>query len=256
MNTNENKVKLFQKLLTIQKSVMGLGKDRNTKSQYNPNGYEYVTGTKILSIVKPLMNELGLILKQEIITISNQRQDYTTTKGSKSEILTTLQMKFTWVDVETGEADENMFAANGQNDWEKGAGSAMTYAERYFLLKYFHIATDEDDIDNPDRKPMIVESTKAEPVEPVKKAPTKAKEVKEEEPKSAIQPNQNFDTKEEQTEEQVRKAKAKIAFDGLDKPTVLKHLISVRKFKYTSIDSFLEGENIDTIMEIYQELTK
>ena len=25
----------------------------------------------------------------------------------------------------------------------------MTYAERYFLLKYFHIATDEDDIDNP-----------------------------------------------------------------------------------------------------------
>ena len=24
---------------------------------------------------------------------------------------------------------------------------------RYFLLKYFHISTDEDDIDNPDRKP-------------------------------------------------------------------------------------------------------
>ena len=24
----------------------------------------------------------------------------------------------------------------------------MTYAERYFLLKFFHIATDEDDIDN------------------------------------------------------------------------------------------------------------
>jgi len=30
-------------------------------------------------------------------------------------------------------------------------GSALTYAERYFLLKYFHIATDEDDIDNPER---------------------------------------------------------------------------------------------------------
>ncbi|MEY3501296.1 MAG: superfamily [Bacteroidota bacterium] len=28
----------------------------------------------------------------------------------------------------------------------------MTYAERYFLLKYFHIATDEDDIDNEQRK--------------------------------------------------------------------------------------------------------
>src|SRR5690606_6435660 len=45
------------------------------------------------------------------------------------------------------------FGANGQNDWEKGLGSALTYGERYFLLKFFHIATDEDDIDNPDRKP-------------------------------------------------------------------------------------------------------
>lgn len=38
------------------------------------------------------------------------------------------------------------------NGFEKGLGSALTYAERYFLLKYFHIATDEDDIDNPERK--------------------------------------------------------------------------------------------------------
>ena len=58
-------------------------------------------------------------------------------------------MKFTWIDVETGEKDECLWGANGQNDWDKGVGSAMTYAERYFLLKYFHIATDEDDIDNP-----------------------------------------------------------------------------------------------------------
>ena len=46
----------------------------------------------------------------------------------------------------------NLFGANGQNDWEKGLGSALTYAERYFLLKFFHIATDEDDIDNEQRK--------------------------------------------------------------------------------------------------------
>jgi hypothetical protein len=62
-------------------------------------------------------------------------------------------MRFTWIDTEIGEKDENLFGANGQNDWDKGVGSALTYAERYFLLKYFHIATDEDDIDNPNRKP-------------------------------------------------------------------------------------------------------
>lgn len=143
---------IYQKLLNIQQAVIGLGKDKDTKSVQNPNGYAYVTGAKVLDHIKPLMNEYGLLLKQEVISSTNIRMDYNTKFGSKSEILTKLDMRFTWVDTETGETDENLFGANGQNDWEKGYGSALTYAERYFLLKYFHIATDEDDIDNPDRK--------------------------------------------------------------------------------------------------------
>lgn len=98
------------------------------------------------------MNEFGLLLKQEILSIENTRQDYNVKSGPKSEILSKVMMKFTWIDVNTGERDENLFGANGQNDWEKGLGSALTYAERYFLLKYFHINTDEDDIDSPTRK--------------------------------------------------------------------------------------------------------
>ena len=138
---------IYQKLLTIQKKIIGLGKD---KAAFN---YKYVTGDKVIGEIKPLMNELGLLLKQEVLSIENTRQDYTTKNGSKSEILSKVMMRFTWVDCETGEKDENLFGANGQNDWDKGCGSAYTYGERYFLLKYFHIATDEDDIDNPDRKP-------------------------------------------------------------------------------------------------------
>jgi hypothetical protein len=137
---------IYQKLLTIQQRVNGLGKDKAT---YN---YKYVTGDKLLGEVKPMMNELGLLLKQEVLSIENTRQDYVTKAGNKSEILSKVMMKFTWIDTESGEKDENLFGANGQNDWEKGLGSALTYAERYFLLKYFHIATDEDDIDNDQRK--------------------------------------------------------------------------------------------------------
>jgi hypothetical protein len=146
----ENTMNLFQKLLEIQKRVVGLGKDSKSF------GYQYVSGSKVLEHIKPLMNEMGIILKQEVLDIENTRQDYTTKSGSKSEILTKATMRFTWIDCESGEKDENMFAANGQNDWEKGLGSALTYAERYFLLKYFHISTDEDDIDNPSRKPETV----------------------------------------------------------------------------------------------------
>ncbi len=139
---------LYQKLLEIQKKINGLGKDKT-----GPMGhYKYVTGDKVLGEIKPLMNSLGLLLKQEVMSIENVRQDYKTSKGEKSEILSKIMIKFTWVDCETGEKDENLFGANGQNDWDKGVGSALTYAERYFLLKFFHIATDEDDIDNPERK--------------------------------------------------------------------------------------------------------
>jgi hypothetical protein len=137
---------LYQKLLIIQTKINGLGKDKTTYQ------YKYVTGDKVLGEIKPLMNQLGLILKQEVVSIENTRQDYSTAKGSKSEILSKVMMQFTWIDCATGERDVNSFGANGQNDWEKGLGSALTYAERYFLLKYFHIATDEDDIDNDQRK--------------------------------------------------------------------------------------------------------
>lgn len=141
------KLNLYQKLALIQSEVKGLGKDKAG------NNYKYVTGSKVLEAIKPIMIKHGILLKQEVTSIENVRQDYTLKSGSaKAEILSKVMMRFTWIDVDSGEKDENLFGANGQNDWEKGLGSALTYAERYFLLKYFHINTDEDDIDNPERK--------------------------------------------------------------------------------------------------------
>jgi hypothetical protein len=154
---------IYKKLLKIQQQVKGLSKDKKS------HNYDYVTGNKLLSFIKPLMDIEGLLLKQEVLSIDNTRQDYKIIakrwlkddegknyseeyEKEKSEILSKVMMKFTWIDTETGEKDENLFGANGQNDWEKGLGSALTYAERYFLLKYFHIPTDEDDIDNDKRQ--------------------------------------------------------------------------------------------------------
>lgn len=147
------KLNLYQKLHKIQCQVIGLGKDTQG------NNFKYVSGTKVLDAIKPLMNQYGVLLKTEVISIENQRNDYATKSNpNKSEILSKVMMKFTWIDVETGEKDENLFGANGQNDWDKGVGSALTYAERYFLLKFFHIATDEDDIDNPKIGDLIEEA--------------------------------------------------------------------------------------------------
>ena len=148
----KQKLNLYQKLHRVQSQVIGLGKDTQG------NNFKYVSGTKVIDAIKPIMNEMGLLLKTEVLSIDNQRNDYATKSNpNKSEILSKVMMKFTWIDIETGEKDECLWGANGQNDWDKGVGSAMTYAERYFLLKYFHIATDEDDIDNPKIDELIEE---------------------------------------------------------------------------------------------------
>ena len=132
---------LYQKLVEIQKAVKGLGKDANAST------YQYVSGSKVLNYIRPKMDELGVLLVQEIDEIDNQRIDYAVKNGQKSELLTKVTMTFTWIDAESGEKLPVKFGANGMNNWDKGLGSALTYAERYFLLKFFHIATDEDDVD-------------------------------------------------------------------------------------------------------------
>lgn len=140
METNRSKG-LLPKLAALQSAVRGLGKDSKGVS------YDYVSGGKVLDSVRPRMDELGLLLVQEVEDIRNERVDYSTRSGAKSEMFTSVSMVFTWIDTESGEKLPVRFAANGCNGWDKGLGSALTYGERYFLLKFFHIATDEDDVD-------------------------------------------------------------------------------------------------------------
>lgn len=136
---------LLGKLLTIQKAV-----DSVTKSEKGFN-YSYAGQEQVLGVIRPIMNAQGLLLMQEVLEVENTRIDYTTGKDEykkeKSEILTSAKQLFTWIDVDTNDRLEVRFHANGMNDWEKGLGSALTYAERYFLLKFFHIPTPADDPD-------------------------------------------------------------------------------------------------------------
>ena len=139
---------IYKKLLELQKAVVGLMKDKNG------NSYQYVSGDKLLSIVRPKMDSLGLLLSQEVVDSVFERQDYeiVNSKGEvkkKSEMFCALKMRFTWIDADTGETLVCNWASSGMNNWDKGLGSALTYGERYFLLKFFHIQTDKDDVDYP-----------------------------------------------------------------------------------------------------------
>lgn len=134
---------LYKKLLALQQAVVGLTKDKKG------NSYDYVSGDKILGIVRPQMDKLGLLLTVDVLRAEYSRQDYQTKNGAKSEMFCTLELKFTWIDTDSGETLSNQWASSGMNGFDKSLGSALTYGERYFLLKFLHIATDKDDVDAP-----------------------------------------------------------------------------------------------------------
>ena len=136
---------VYKKIHQVQAATRSLA--ANTEGQTGAARYNYVSGAKLLGVIRPLMDKLGLILTQEVVDIKNEPITYMTRNGEKTEMFTTVHIRFTWVDTDDGSQVVNDFFANGMNAWDKGLGSALTYAERYYLMKTFHIATDEDDVD-------------------------------------------------------------------------------------------------------------
>jgi hypothetical protein len=100
------------------------------------------------------MDELGLLLYPivpDYETFTERYRKLDKFGKEKDVIEITFKSKngvMTWLDAETGEKLEIPFIFVGtQDDISKAYGSALTYSERYFLLKFLNIATDKDDPD-------------------------------------------------------------------------------------------------------------
>ena len=142
-----DKLNIQQKLVEVRKSIHGFNKD--TKGF----GFEYVSGSQILRAIKGKMDELGVLLipRVDYDTLHWEKHEYTTKKGEKKlDFIITMKMKYTWVNAEDPEDKiEIDWVCIGQqtDDIAKAVGTAMTYNERYFLLKFLGLPTDEDDAD-------------------------------------------------------------------------------------------------------------
>lgn len=137
-----DKKTIYAKLLEVKELVPKI--KRNGEGY----GYEYVTPEKILGTLNPLLNERGLFLKTEVTDSSAKRIQVPTKNGPKEETLVWIKMRFTWIDAESGDTDVSEFVSYGCNGEEQGFGSALTYGERYFLLKTFNIPQGKDDPDH------------------------------------------------------------------------------------------------------------
>ena len=135
----EPKLTLIQKLLEIRKSIDYLQKKAEGAQ------FKYTSSSQVLASVREQMNEQGVVLTS---AVTNARVDKYENKKGVMVIFTELDMVMTWHDAESDTIIELPWYGQGVDlAGEKGVGKAMTYAEKYFILKQFNIPTDKDDPD-------------------------------------------------------------------------------------------------------------
>lgn len=136
---------LAQKLLEMQKRVDSVVKDGKNQS----DKYDFASDENVLDTFRPLMDELGLLLIPQIDGATVREG---VTRSGTARYLTEMTMLMRWIDTESGEQLDVPWYAQGVDlAGEKGVGKALTYGEKYFLLKFFHVATKKDDPDSDGR---------------------------------------------------------------------------------------------------------
>lgn len=143
---------LYEKLALIRKNVEVIQTD---KSGF---GYKYVTDEAILARISGAMTKYHVSLVPSIVPGTASVDQYHYDKVNKktnavepqNEILVKAEMTFSWINNDHPEERIDVpWALIGQQaDASQALGSGLTYSMRYFLLKYFGIATPDDDPDN------------------------------------------------------------------------------------------------------------
>lgn len=135
---------LYQKIADVKANIDGFTKD--TKG-YN---YSYVSGSQILHRIRSKMVEHNLLL---VPSTSNEQwttHSYKNKKGYEVvDFVVEMDLNYKWINADNPEEqlDISYHAFGQQSDVSQAHGTALTYAERYFLMKFFNIPTDEDDAD-------------------------------------------------------------------------------------------------------------
>lgn len=149
------KLNIYQKLIEVRKSVPYLKKE-NAGYQF-----KYVSSSQTLGALRDAMDAQGLLLVPKVV--GREIRDHATRKGDH-EYFTSMDIEFTWINSETpAETIVCPWYGQGLDDGEKGVGKALTYAEKFFLLKFFNIATDKDDPDSFQKKEEKKESKENKP---------------------------------------------------------------------------------------------
>ena len=140
---------IHQRMLAITADLQTVAKNLTVDTGKNKS-YKAVSERDILDAVKPLETKHGVysypavrrVLESQVLESENEYQGKTTKRTTFYERIETVY-RFCNIDNPTDYIDMTTFA-EGIDSQDKGSGKAMTYADKYALMKAYKISTGDD----------------------------------------------------------------------------------------------------------------
>jgi len=147
--TEKGRMNVYQRLAEVRKTVSYLKKENRS------NQYDYVGSSDVLGTLHQTINDNGLLLIPSIKghnvtlttkTVHNQKYG----DKERTTYFTEVDTNMRWQNIDDPNdfLDCSWYSQGVDIEGEKGVGKALTYGEKYFMLKFFNIATDKDDPDS------------------------------------------------------------------------------------------------------------
>jgi hypothetical protein len=142
MNIYEKMAAITAELRTVAKNLI--------VQQTKTSSYKAVSERDILDAVKPLEEKYGVysypcgrrVLESNILESESEYQGKVT---KKTTFMTRIETVYRFVNIEKpDEYIETTTFAEGIDTQDKGSGKAMTYADKYALMKGYKISTGDD----------------------------------------------------------------------------------------------------------------
>lgn len=136
---------IYEKLLAISNDLLGVAK--NLEVRAGKGSYKAVGEADILKAVKPLEKQYGVYsypLSRRIIE-SGKLESTDFNGASKHQLYERIEVTYRFVNIEKPDEFVDMASyGDGIDSGDKGPGKAMTYADKYALMKAYKIITGDD----------------------------------------------------------------------------------------------------------------
>lgn len=146
---------LHQKLIELRKEIPYLQKNA---SGFN---FKYAKGSVLLGLLRPKMDELGILLSFDIEELHTEDVVRMVKKVQVNTARVKIKYVFTWTDARNpSDCISKTIWTQGIGDTIQDMGGYNTYMLRYFLMGFLNIPSDNEDPDN-----FTTEKEKATPCE-------------------------------------------------------------------------------------------